>query len=163
MASASIKVARGDTRVFRELYRSYVNGDKQARRLLEKQIPKLLCQTSRLDLAMHECPEPVRNAFCRELQTQLHPLYADASALGARVFFTVLYLDGRGAAATREALNHALLQQVRNWPGNRRRALRKALSKTDAEEFDRWWEDNHGGALVKMRGLLRMRKDGGQP
>lgn len=163
VATASVKVARGDTRVFRELYRSFIDGDRQARRLLEKQIPKLLCQASRLDLAMRECPEAVRNAFCGELATQLHPLYADASALGARVFFAVLYLDGRGAAATREALNRALLQQVRNWPGNRRRALRKALSKTDAEEFDRWWEDNHGGALGKMRGLLRMRKDGGQP
>jgi hypothetical protein len=75
----------------------------------------------------------------------------------------MLYLDGRGAAATREALDQALLQQVRNWPGNRRRALRKALNKTDAEEFDRWWEDHHGGALVKIRGLLRRGKDGGQP
>jgi hypothetical protein len=163
VANASVKVARGDTRVFRELYRSYVNGDRQARKLLDKQIPKLLCQTDRLDLAMRDCPEPVRHAFCVELQTQLHPLYAEAAALGARVFFAMLYLDGRGAAATREALDQALLQQVRNWPGNRRRALRKALNKTDAEEFDRWWEDHHGGALVKIRGLLRRGKDGGQP
>ncbi len=156
---AATKVARGDTKVFERLYESFQDGDEQARKLLRKRIPRLLCEAERLDLALRKAPPAqVWKEFCLEIQDRLTPLRGEPE-LAARVFLAMLDLDSRRRPDHAQDLDNELKKQVLKWPRGQRKLLQKALGK-DAVEFDQWWEDNHGGAMVKIRGLLRTRKDG---
>jgi hypothetical protein len=160
LKDARARVAGRDTKVFKELYYLYQHGDKQAKGHLRKRIPGLLCEAERLDLALGGCPEPVWRAFRGEVRDRLTPLRADPE-LAARVFLAMWYLEERGDGAAAQCLTDDLGQVLR-WSGSQRRALRRALGR-DTDAFDQWWEANRGGALVKIRGLLRTRKDGGRP
>jgi hypothetical protein len=158
LKGARAEVLRGDTKVISELYAMYPRADKKAKNVLVSNVAKLLLDAERLGRALHGCPVPIRQAFCEQLRPHLAPFNADP-VLGARVFRAMVVLEGRGELDAADDLM-AEFEQVLKWPGGKRRTLRKEMPPDDAEKFELWCENHRGGTMVKIRGLLRARRDG---
>jgi hypothetical protein len=158
LRGARDKVRRGDTKVLLELCGLYADADRKARKMLEQEVPGLLCDTERLDQVVPACPEPIRHLLCLRVREDLAPFKADP-VLAARIFRSAAVLRDRGEEHALDDLM-AEFGQVLKWPGGKRRALRREMSSEEADEFEQWCEENRPGAMVKIRGLLRTRRDG---
>lgn len=159
----AIRIERGDTRdtrVFKNLYSAYEQGDRRARAELEREIPPLLRQTEYLDKALNGCPPRIRTVFFKELQELIRPknIRDDAAVAAANAFAAMSRLNER--SQDWRALSDAMAP-VPGWNGSMRKKVRKQLTKPQAESFDQWCEEQHGPRVMdKIRDLLFARKDG---
>jgi hypothetical protein len=160
LAGAQKKVIRGETKVLTDLYGAYPSAGEKARAHLRKTVPELLLRAKRLDRALRGCPAPIRWEFCHQVRFRLTRFNADPD-LAAAVFAASLELDRHGE---RDAADELIREfaEVLNWSGGQRRALRKTIHPDYAQILDEWLEDHRGGAMVKIRGLIRGHKDGEQ-
>ena len=156
LKGAGAKVAEGDTKVLARLYLLYTRGDKKVRDRLAEKVPDLLVEARRLEDALRGCPPRIRYEFCAVLRIRLSPLHADP-ALAALVFRA--RQAGARAGQNVEDLD-AELEQVFKWPGNKRRALHRALAPDDTGLFDQWCDEHRAGMVTKLRGMLRTRREG---
>jgi len=160
LKDAATKVERGDTRVFKNLYLVFTQGDRRVRTEIGRKLPALLLRTDYLDKALDGCPPPIQKAFLNRVHDTIQPknVREDAVPVAARVFVAMCRMNER--SATRRALNDALAP-VSEWNGGWRKKVRKTLPKPEAEAFEQWCEEMHGPrAMDKIRDRLFARKDG---
>jgi hypothetical protein len=164
ISSLVAKAKRGEGRAqlqaLGELYKLYQQLDGTARKKVASEVPRILAEVPRLDLALRGCPAPLRSLFCGHISKSLTKFNADPE-LAAGVFAAQTELNAKGDKAdkaTATALGKEI-EEVLDWKGGQLRAMRKALDDRYVIAFDDWQQANRGGG--KVRGLLRgFRKDG---
>ena len=151
---------RGNTDLFGELFGEYARADAGTRRLLERELPRLLARATPLGRALRGCPGDLAAAFCRELDDRLAPMRSD-TALARRVFSASGHPDVMAQPALSERMA-AALEQVRHWSRHDLGALAQSMDDDAelAESFRKWRKARRAEQSRWRRGWTRPAEPG---
>jgi len=141
---------------FPRLFGEFAAADPDTRRLLERELPRLLAEADPLEEALRGCPEDVAALLCLNLSERLAPLPADVG-LARRTFAALSHPDMLAKPFLTERLASAF-EQVSNWRRRDLAALGQTFEDDDrlARSF-RAWRDAHRGTLTRK--LLGERRE----
>jgi len=139
---------QGSVAVFPRLFGEYGAADPDTRRLLERELPRLLAEADPLEEALRDCPKDVAAALCRRLAERLTPLPADVG-LARRTFVAITHPDVLAQPVLVEWLA-GVFEQVSRWRRRDLAALGQTFEDDDqlARSF-RAWRDAHRGVLTR--------------
>jgi len=143
---------QGSLAVFPRLFGEYTAADPDTRRLLERELPRLLARADPLDEALRGCPKDVAAAFCLLLGERLSPLQAD-TGLARRAFVALARPDVLAQPTLTEWLAGAF-EQVSKWRRRDLAALGQAIGDDGplARAFQAWRDAHRGTLTRKLRG-----------
>jgi hypothetical protein len=141
---------RASVAVFPRLFGEYTAADPDTRRLLDRELPKLLAGADPLDEALRGCPKDVAAAFCLMLSERLSPLQAD-SGLARRTFVALARPDVLAQPVLTEWLAGAF-EQVSKWRRRDLAALAQTFQGDDQRAFQAWRDAHRGGLTRKLLG-----------
>jgi hypothetical protein len=146
---------QGNTDVFGELFGEYARADAGTRRLLERELPRLLARARQLGRALRGCPGDLATAFCLELDDRLAPMRSD-TRLARRVFIASGHPDVLAQPALSERMA-AAFEQVRHWSRHDLGALAQSMDDDAglAESFRRWRKARRGERARRLFGGAR--------
>ena len=149
---AALDGPAGEVAAFAALYQAWADGDADARRLLERELPTRLARASPLAAALRGCPPPVAEAFGQELGGWLAATPTDAD-LARRVFTAIADPDLTAEPVLSDQLT-AAFEQVRSWRRRDLGILAQAWpddSRT-AQAFRTWREARRGPLARRLLG-----------